>query len=348
MQSTHTDNLLGTISSYVLNLLSEVDASVDGLTEINMGILETTRYTKVVKEIFKKYHITDNDIDSLVFNVNTLITACYFKVIQSIDLLDSLGFSVEPKIEKGTIAYRIKNTRINKGISQSKLSQVTGIHSSQVSSYESGTSVPDSNTILKLSNALNVTPLWLTTGVNTLEYCNLQPLKGNILEGFKQDSEINDLSDVVLVDSITSINGVSLVTDIVTNPIVRLAPTLNALCDQIKNHFNLQLALNDRPKMSCEYHFDPSTNTLSIYLGVRNTSAATISEAFNMSVETTFNGLDSIYLPNLDIWLNISPDYETGTLNILQVYKDYLINSFTGMLIGSDYETEDEDQEDED
>lgn len=57
---------------------------------------------------------------------------------------------------------RLKEMMSKKGIRQIDLVKMTGIHKSTLSLYINGKRIPNQVNLKKLSDALNVNPLWLT------------------------------------------------------------------------------------------------------------------------------------------------------------------------------------------
>ena len=59
---------------------------------------------------------------------------------------------------------RLKQTRTTKGISQSKLAKLVGVHVSNISRYERGENKPTSEVLTKLGDALGVSADFLMSG----------------------------------------------------------------------------------------------------------------------------------------------------------------------------------------
>ena len=66
--------------------------------------------------------------------------------------------------ENEGISERIRNRRIELGLSQAQLSRDTGIAAPQLSRYESGSNEPRPDIAAKIANALKVSLEWLITG----------------------------------------------------------------------------------------------------------------------------------------------------------------------------------------
>lgn len=68
------------------------------------------------------------------------------------------------------ISEKLKRLRISKELTQSELSEISGVSNIQIGRYESGSSKPNEKTLLKLANALEV----------DLEYFTMEnPLQDN-------------------------------------------------------------------------------------------------------------------------------------------------------------------------
>jgi len=61
-------------------------------------------------------------------------------------------------------AQRLKKTRVDKGLSQTDLGNLAGIHYTQIGMYESKGSQPPADILAKLANALGVSSDFLTNG----------------------------------------------------------------------------------------------------------------------------------------------------------------------------------------
>jgi transcriptional regulator with XRE-family HTH domain len=64
-------------------------------------------------------------------------------------------------------AERLKQTRKNKKISQSKIAEKIGVHLSTYSNYDRGKQAPDIGVLVKICKILEVTPNWLIYGSET-------------------------------------------------------------------------------------------------------------------------------------------------------------------------------------
>jgi transcriptional regulator with XRE-family HTH domain len=60
-------------------------------------------------------------------------------------------------------AQRLKQTRLERGFSQSELGEKVGVHYTQIGRYEKG-SVPASDVLAKMANSLNVSTDFLMSG----------------------------------------------------------------------------------------------------------------------------------------------------------------------------------------
>jgi len=61
-------------------------------------------------------------------------------------------------------AQRLKKTRLEKGLSQTELGRMAGIHYTQVGRYENKGAQPSADILAKLANALGVSSDYLTNG----------------------------------------------------------------------------------------------------------------------------------------------------------------------------------------
>jgi len=59
---------------------------------------------------------------------------------------------------------RLKEARAKKGVSQSKLAKIIGVHVTNISRYERGENKPTSDVLTKLANALGTTTDFLMDG----------------------------------------------------------------------------------------------------------------------------------------------------------------------------------------
>ena len=63
-----------------------------------------------------------------------------------------------------SFAQRLKKARINKGLSQTELGHLAGIHYTQIGRYENKGAQPSADILAKLANALEVSSDYLTNG----------------------------------------------------------------------------------------------------------------------------------------------------------------------------------------
>ena len=63
-----------------------------------------------------------------------------------------------------TFGKRLKKARLDKDMSSTQLANISGVVHSAISNYESETRSPSLETIFKLSDALEVNPMWLKYG----------------------------------------------------------------------------------------------------------------------------------------------------------------------------------------
>ena len=69
------------------------------------------------------------------------------------------------KVNYNEIGKRILERRKELGLTQEAITELTGISTNQVSNLENSRSVPTVETVLKLSEAMNVTPDYFLLGV---------------------------------------------------------------------------------------------------------------------------------------------------------------------------------------
>ena len=63
-----------------------------------------------------------------------------------------------------SFAQRLKKARIDKGLSQTELGHLAGIHYTQIGRYENKGAQPSADILAKLANALEVSSDYLTNG----------------------------------------------------------------------------------------------------------------------------------------------------------------------------------------
>ena len=63
-----------------------------------------------------------------------------------------------------SFAIRLKKERVDKGLSQTELANLVGIHYTQIGRYENKGSQPSADVLAKLANALGVSSDFLTNG----------------------------------------------------------------------------------------------------------------------------------------------------------------------------------------
>ena len=77
----------------------------------------------------------------------------------------------------------IKSLRLKKGLTQSELASICGVHQTAVSQWEKGRTLPDKQTLLKLSEAFGVTVDALMGVGGSAERKNLIPVLGFVRAG---------------------------------------------------------------------------------------------------------------------------------------------------------------------
>jgi len=94
-----------------------------------------------------------------------------------------------------SFSKRLKQTRLNKGLSKTNLAAMVGIHYSQIGRYEDKGSMPSADAIAKIANSLGVTTEFLLNGTkdnladNTLADKDLLN-QFKKLEGFPNDKKM--------------------------------------------------------------------------------------------------------------------------------------------------------------
>ena len=88
-------------------------------------------------------------------------------------------------------AQRLKQARKNKGLSQTELANLAGIHYTQVGRYENKGAQPSAEVLSKLANALGVSSDYLTNGTSEELAENTLGDK-ELLNQFKAIEKMND------------------------------------------------------------------------------------------------------------------------------------------------------------
>lgn len=90
-----------------------------------------------------------------------------------------------------SFAQRLKKARIEKGLSQTELGKIAGIHYTQVGRYENKGSQPSAEILSKLANALGVSSDYLTNGT-TNELAENTLNDKELLNQFKAIEQMDD------------------------------------------------------------------------------------------------------------------------------------------------------------
>lgn len=90
-----------------------------------------------------------------------------------------------------SFAQRLKKARIDKGLSQTELGNLAGIHYTQVGRYENKGAQPSAEILSKLANALGVSSDYLTNG-NTDELAERSLNDKELLNQFKAIEQMDD------------------------------------------------------------------------------------------------------------------------------------------------------------
>ena len=84
---------------------------------------------------------------------------------------------------------RIKEKRIERGLSQKALASMIGISDAAVSKIESGTNNPSDRTIKLIADSLNVSENWLRTGEGSSEL----RVSGNAMDALVKERNLSEL-----------------------------------------------------------------------------------------------------------------------------------------------------------
>lgn len=90
-----------------------------------------------------------------------------------------------------SFAQRLKKARVDKGLSQTELGNLAGIHYTQVGRYENKGAQPSAEILSKLANALGVSSDYLTNG-NTDELAERSLNDKELLNQFKAIEQMDD------------------------------------------------------------------------------------------------------------------------------------------------------------
>lgn len=103
----------------------------------------------------------------------------------------SKSFWLEHQLEMTDFASRLKPLRAQRGLSQSELAKLVGVHYNHIGRYERGQSKPGAQTLTKLAEALGVSSDFLMDG-NTDEAAKASFQDRELLIQFKQVEQLND------------------------------------------------------------------------------------------------------------------------------------------------------------
>jgi transcriptional regulator with XRE-family HTH domain len=90
-----------------------------------------------------------------------------------------------------SFAIRLKKARVDKGLSQTELANLVGIHYTQIGRYENKGSQPSAEVLAKLANALGVSSDFLTNG-STDELAENTLSDKELLNQFKAIEKMSD------------------------------------------------------------------------------------------------------------------------------------------------------------
>lgn len=86
---------------------------------------------------------------------------------------------------------RLRELRVNKNLTQEELGEIVGVHANHLGRYERGLTIPSTDTLTRLAEALNVSPEYLLRG-NTEKAFRTEFTDAELMEMFQ---EIENLPD---------------------------------------------------------------------------------------------------------------------------------------------------------
>lgn len=92
---------------------------------------------------------------------------------------------------------RLKQARSNKGLSQSKLAGLVGVHVTNISRYERGENKPTSSVLSKLADALGVSADFLMSG-STNDVANASISDKELLDQFKRVEQLPEEKKILI------------------------------------------------------------------------------------------------------------------------------------------------------
>lgn len=96
-----------------------------------------------------------------------------------------------------SFAQRLKKARTDKGISQTELGEIVGIHYTQIGRYENKGAQPSADILAKIANALEVTSDFLMNGTPD-DLANSSLSDKELLNQFKAIENMNDNDKYVI------------------------------------------------------------------------------------------------------------------------------------------------------
>ena len=102
-----------------------------------------------------------------------------------------------------TFGERLKQARVNKGLSQTELGKLAEVHYTQIGRYESKGAQPSAEVLAKIANALGTSSDYLMSG-STNEQANNSLRDKDLLKQFKRVEQLPlDKKDIVkeLIDA---------------------------------------------------------------------------------------------------------------------------------------------------
>lgn len=106
-----------------------------------------------------------------------------------------------------SLAQRLKETRLARGLSQGKLASAVGITKATISQLEDG-SIKRTSHVVKLAEILIVSPNWLEFGEGSMESSHIQLSKSEreLISGFRQ---LNEADKECLLKVLAGINALT-------------------------------------------------------------------------------------------------------------------------------------------
>jgi transcriptional regulator with XRE-family HTH domain len=115
-----------------------------------------------------------------IINIAQNMQLCYICIVNNYFNLYIMGF-----------AQRLKKARVDKGLSQTELGSLVGIHYTQIGRYENKGAQPSADILAKMANVLGVSSDFLTNG-STDELAQNTLSDKELLNQFKAVEQMNE------------------------------------------------------------------------------------------------------------------------------------------------------------